>query len=107
VVDPLVFNRRNAQSVLLTAYRYRVPLIGVSPAYVRAGAVAAVHTSAAQIGQQLGETIATLANGALRALPPPQYPKYVSVTVNEQVARSLQVPIGDVRRIENQLEAAR
>ncbi len=107
VVDPLVFNRRNAQGVLLTAYRYRVPLIGASPAYVKAGAIAAVHASAAQIGQQLGETIASLANGALRTLPPPQHPKYVSVAVNEQVARSLAVPIADVRRIETQLEAAR
>lgn len=103
VVDPLVFNRTNAPRVLLTAYRHRVPLVGVSPAYVRAGAIAAVHATPAQIGQQLGDLLASFARTGSRQLPAPQYPKQLAVTVNEQVARSLELPLPDNRRLEQRL----
>jgi ABC-type uncharacterized transport system substrate-binding protein len=103
VVDPLVFNRTNAQRVLLTAYRHRVPLVGVSPAYVRAGAIAAVHATPAQIGQQLGDVLVSFARNGSRQLPAPQYPQGLAVTVNEQVARSLEVPLPDNHRLEQRL----
>ena len=103
VVDPLVFNRTNAQRVLLTAYRHRVPLVGASPAYVRAGAIAAVHATPAQIGQQLGDVLARFARNGSRQLPAPQYPKQLAVTVNEQVARSLEVPLPANHHLERRL----
>jgi ABC-type uncharacterized transport system substrate-binding protein len=103
LVDPLVFNRTNAQRVLLTAYRYRVPLVGVSPAYVRAGAIAAVHATPAQIGQQLGDVLVSFARNGSRQLPTPQYPQRLAVTVNEQVARSLEVPLPDNHSLEQRL----
>jgi hypothetical protein len=107
VIDPLVFNRTNAQSVLLTAYRHRVPLLGVSPSYVRAGAIAAVHTTPAQVGQQLGDLLVAFGRDQTQRLPAPQYPRELSVTVNEQVARSLQVPLPDPQRLEERLLATR
>ncbi len=103
VVDSLVFNRTNAQRVLLTAYRHRVPLVGMSPAYVRAGAVAAVHATPAQIGRQLGDVLASFARNGSRQLPVPQYPKQLTVTVNEQVARSLELAVPDNHRLEQRL----
>lgn len=103
VVDPLVFNRTNAQRVLLTAYRHRVPLVGMSPAYVRAGALAAVHATPAQIGQQLGDVLASFARNGSRQLPSPQYPTSLAVTVNEQVARSLELAVPDNHRLEQRL----
>jgi ABC-type uncharacterized transport system substrate-binding protein len=103
VVDPLVFHRTNAQRVLLTAYRHHVPLVGVSPAYVRAGAIAAVHATPAQIGQQLGDVLVSFARNGLHQLPAPQYPLGLAVTVNEQVARSLEVPLPDNHRLEERL----
>lgn len=87
IVDPLVFNRANAHKILLTAYRHRVPLIGASPAYVRAGALAAVYSTPEQIGRELGEIVAQWRN--VRELPPPRHPRYFSVMVNRQVAASL------------------
>lgn len=89
VPDPLVFNRDTAQSVLLTSYRAQVPMFAFSKSYVTAGALAAVYSTPAQIGQQAGEVVRHYFQTGGGALPPSQYPKYFSVSVNYQVARSL------------------
>ncbi len=91
--DPTVFNRSSLQAILLTTYRNRVPVIGFSQAYVRAGALAAVYSTASQIGTQAGEWIAELADRGQWALGEPRYPVYYSVSVNPQVAQSLALPV--------------
>lgn len=91
--DPLVFNKHTAQSLLLTSYRAQIPLIAYSKSYVSAGALAAVYSTPAQIGQQAAELLVRLAQAKTLALPPPQYPKYFSISVNYQVARSLGLSI--------------
>ncbi len=88
VPDRLVFNRHTAQNVLLAGWRRGKPVMGYSGAYVEAGALLAVFSTPAQIGRQLGETIAALA-ATPQALPAPQYPHYYSIDVNARVARSL------------------
>lgn len=87
--DPLVFTARTAPHILLAAYRYRMPVIGHTENYVRAGALLAVYSSPEQIGQQVGEIVERAAQSKTPGLPPPQYPKYFSVAINRQVARSL------------------
>jgi ABC-type uncharacterized transport system substrate-binding protein len=91
VVDPLVFNRGTAQSVLLTSYRYRVPLIGISPSYTRAGALAAVYSSPKQVAEDVGGTVLQFFGKIPGSLPPPMYPLDFSVSINKSVARSLGV----------------
>jgi ABC-type uncharacterized transport system, periplasmic component len=93
VPDPLVYNRRTIQSILLTTYRYQVPVVGFSQSYVRAGALTAVYSAPVQIGQQVAEIALALEGDKGRGLPPPQYPKYFSVAVNHQVARSMGIEI--------------
>ncbi|MEN6587225.1 MAG: ABC transporter substrate binding protein [Sulfuricella sp.] len=93
--DPLVFNRGTVQSLLLTTYRYQDPVIGFSQAYVKAGALAAVYTTPEQAGRQAGEVLLRVLAGKAWVLPPPEYPKYFSVSLNYQVARSLAINVGD------------
>lgn len=85
--DPVIFNGQTAANILMAAYRRKVPLIGFSPAYVKAGAMLALYSTPAQIGMRGGE----LLNQALSdgVLPPPQGPREFSVSVNQDVARSL------------------
>lgn len=93
VADPRVFNRSTAQSLFLTTYRYRTPVMGYSRSMTRAGALLALHASPAQIGQQAAETVvAALQGGAVR-LPVPAYPVYFSISINEKVGRSLGIPL--------------
>lgn len=92
--DTLVFNKGTVQSLLLTTYRYQNPMIGFSQAYVKAGAMAAVYSTPEQIGKQTGEIVMRALAGKVVMLPPPEHPKYFSVSVNYQVARSLGLSVG-------------
>ncbi|HEY9198746.1 MAG TPA: ABC transporter substrate binding protein [Gammaproteobacteria bacterium] len=103
--DPAVFNRNNLQAILLTTYRSGVPVVGFSQAYVRAGALAAVHSTAGQIGTQAGEWIAELANGGRWQLGTPRYPGYYSVAVNAQVAQTLGINVADEHTLLERLRA--
>lgn len=85
--DNMVFNSYTIQNVLLTSYRHRSPLIGFSPAYVRAGALLGLYSTPAQIGEQAAEAIRTALAGG--GLPPPQASRRFEVGINQNVAHSL------------------
>jgi ABC-type uncharacterized transport system substrate-binding protein len=102
--DSLVFNSRTIPTVLFASYRTRVPVIGFSPAYVRAGALVAVHSTPAQLARQVTEILQRFAAGA-QALPPPRHPEYFSVTGNYHVARSLELKLEKEQRLEALLNA--
>lgn len=89
VPDAEVFNRTTAQSVLLTSYRYHDPVIGYSRSLMRAGALVSLYSTPGQIGRQAAELIWKQFESAYSQLPSPAYPRYFSVSVNQQVARSL------------------
>jgi ABC-type uncharacterized transport system substrate-binding protein len=95
VPDPLVFNKGTVQSLLLTTYRYQDPVIGFSHAYVKAGALASVYTTPEQVGRQAGDVVLRVLGSRATWLSAPEYPKYFSVSVNYQVARSLGLSISD------------
>jgi hypothetical protein len=101
VPDSVVYNRYTIQSILLAAYRQQVPLFGFSPSYVKAGALAAVYSVPAQIGQQAAEAV--LRQATERQLPPPQPPRYFSVGINSQVAHSLGIRLEDEASLLNKL----
>jgi ABC-type uncharacterized transport system substrate-binding protein len=92
VPDPLIYSRETAQPILLTSYRHLKPIFGYSQSYVRAGALAAVYSSSKQLAKQAAE-IALKSQQTPSLLPPPQAPKYFSILVNYQVARSLNIAL--------------
>lgn len=102
IPDPVVYNRETAQAILLTSYRHQKPVFGYSRSYVRAGALASVYSSAMHLSKQAAE-IAMQTQQAPGLLPPPQVPKYFSVQVNRQVARSLNISLGSESGIYKQL----
>lgn len=85
--DPAVFNSQSAANILTAAYRRQVPLVGFSPAYVKAGALLALYSTPAQVGSRGGEALRQALSG--KPLPPPQWPREFAVAVNQDVARSL------------------
>lgn len=86
IADPLVFNSHSIQNILLTTFRMQVPVVAFSPAYVRAGALLALHATPEQVGRQA----AALVLDVLRGQPLPERPvesNDFEVSVNEHVAR--------------------
>lgn len=107
VPDPQVFNRNTAQSLFLTSYRYRVPVLGYSQSLTRAGALLSLHSSPAHIGRQAAEWINQALNAGPVRLPPPAHPAYFDVSINEQVARSLGFVLPPEAVLEQQLGGGR
>jgi hypothetical protein len=103
LADSLVFNSGTIHHLLLTSYRYRVPVVGLSRSYVEAGALLAVYSSPEQIGRQAAEIVLGL-SGAAPALPAPQYPRYFSVAINNRVASSLGLRLPDEAELERRLQ---
>ena len=101
--DPLIFNRDTAQSLFLTSYRYRDPVLGYSRSLTRAGALLSLHSSPAQIGRQAAEWIRGALQGGSARLPAPAYPSYFSVSINDQVARSLGFTLPSEAELEKRL----
>ena len=102
IPDPQIYNRETAEPILLTSYRHQKPVFGYSQSYVRAGALAAVYSSTKQLAKQAAE-IAIAAQQAPGLLPPPQAPKYFSILVNRQVARSLNIEMMDDEILYNKM----
>lgn len=87
VPDPAVFNSQTAANILAAAYRRRIPMIGFSPAYTRAGALLSLYSTPAQVGTRAGEILRQAFPA--RSLPPAQWPRDFVVGVNQDVSRSL------------------
>lgn len=85
--DPYIVNVSTAQNLLLTSFRFRVPVIGYSAAYVRAGALAAVYSTPRQMGGEAAQIARQVWRGT--ALPAARYPRQFSVVINRQLAESL------------------
>ena len=104
VPDATLFNNRTISNILLTAYHHRSPVIGFSPAYVKAGALLALYSTPAQIGQQAGEVARQgLASGSLQ---PPAAPRHFRIGTNPYVARSLGISLEDASVLQERLERA-
>lgn len=104
--DPVVYNRDTVKSILLTSFRYRVPVVGFSRSYVRAGAVAAVYSTPEQIGEQLGQLLADALRGPSWPLEDLARPALWSLALNRRVARSLGLDLPREEALEAALRAA-
>lgn len=91
--DSAIYRADTIRNILLDTYRARVPLIGLSAAYVRAGALAAVYATPQQMARQAARMVESYA--ASGKLPPPQFAREFEIAVNGQVARSLGIPLKD------------
>lgn len=100
--DTNIHNKSTVSNILLSTYRKRVPLIGFSSAYVKAGALAAVYSSPEDIAYQVRDNI--IAHFSSEQIPlEQQMGKYFSVLFNTDVARSLGFPIKSESKLKSRM----
>ena len=102
VPDNTIYNGSNIRDIILSSYRHGIPLVGLSQAYVNAGALCAVFSTLEQLAVQT--RAAVIAYARSRQLPGPQYPDAYSIAVNRQVARSLEIELPSLEAIRNQID---
>lgn len=97
IPDRSRFNSKVAKWILFLSYRHRVPVIGYSQKYTDAGALMSLYTSPFQIGLDTGEQLVEmfLAGKADSRAETIQYPRYFNLAVNDTVADSLGIKVGD------------
>lgn len=91
IPDSTIYRRNNIKAILITAFRYQRPVIGYSPSFVNAGALAALHTTPAQIARQAADMI--ISHGT--SLPAPTGPNQFAIAINNNVAESLNLNVPD------------
>ncbi len=94
IPDATIFSRQTAKAVLLAAFRKRIPLVGMSSSWVKAGALYSLDWDASDIGAQSGQLAEQLLRGKKAEQLPPQSPRQVRYTLNLKTARhcKLEVP---------------
>jgi ABC-type uncharacterized transport system substrate-binding protein len=90
VPDPQVFNASSIQGILLETYRAGIPVVGISPAYTRAGAIYSLSVSPIQLGAEAARMARQAIDGPW---PESRYAEDFEVHVNRQVARSLGIEL--------------
>ena len=104
IPDSQIYNSSNIRNILLTSYRHGVPLIGLSQAYVNAGALCAIFSTPEQLAIQASKMVITFARN--KELPEAQYPEDYTIAVNQQVARSLGIEMRSAEAIHSQMDKA-
>lgn len=97
--DSTLYRRNNIKAILITAFRQQRPIVGYSPAFVTAGALAALHTTPHQAARQTADLI--IANGT--NLPPPSGPTQFAIAINPNVAQALGIKVPDEAAIRRAL----
>jgi putative ABC transport system substrate-binding protein len=93
--DASVFSPDNFRDILESTYRRGQPIVCFSQGMVAAGCLAAAYAAVEDIAAQAAEVVAQLEAGRV---PPPHYPAYWRVAINDSVARSLNIVIPDDAR---------
>ena len=105
IPDSQIYNSSNIRNILLTSYRHGVPLIGLSQAYVNAGALCAIFSAPEQLAIQATRIVISFAQN--KELPEAQYPEDYTIAVNQQVARSLGIEMRSPEAIHSQMDKAK
>lgn len=90
--DPGIYAARNAAQLIRFSYQHRIPFIGTSDAWARAGALAGFDWDYKDLAAQCASKAMRLAAG--EALDPePQRPRRMPYSLNAATARQLNVPL--------------
>ncbi|WP_162567508.1 hypothetical protein [Variovorax sp. SRS16] len=92
IPDPAIFSSDNLRGILESTYRRGQAVIGFTPALVNAGILATAYATVEDVLDQLPQILSEFEQGRI---PEPRYPSYWRVSINESVARSLNLVLSD------------
>lgn len=93
VADSTVFSPQSAKFILLHTLRTRIPFMGFSRAFVKAGALLALSCNHEDIGRQSGELAIRILTGKEPSAIPITVPEEVFLSLNLKVAKQLGIKI--------------
>lgn len=93
LTDPVVISPQTAQPILLFCFRNKIPLVGLSSTWVKAGALYSLDWDYGDIGHQAGELVQRILHGAKPAELPAVTPRKLTYAINMKSAGQLGVDV--------------
>jgi putative ABC transport system substrate-binding protein len=93
IPDEVVLNPQTAKQLLLFCYRNKIPFVGPSQAWAKAGALYALDRDYTDIGAQCGKMASSILAGTRAGAIEPQMPRKTTYYVNMKTARHMKVAI--------------
>ena len=93
VSDNIVFTPQSIQYILLATLRNQMPFMGISPSYVKAGALMALSSDYKDVGRQAGEVASRVIAGEQPSNIPVTAPRRVYLSLNSIVAEQIGIKI--------------
>jgi putative ABC transport system substrate-binding protein len=91
VSDRTVMSPQTAKALLLFSFRNRIPFIGLSAAWVKAGALYSIDRDYTDLGQQCGALAWQVLQGTPISKLPPQTPRKATYTINLKTANHMKL----------------
>lgn len=91
IQNPTIYSPQTAKSILLFSFRNRIPLVGLSAAWVKAGALYALTWDYRDLGTQLGELGLKALRGERMDKLPLQRPRSSRIVLNLKTAEHMHV----------------
>ena len=107
VADSTVFTPRSVDTILLLTLRDGIPFVGLSPSFVKAGALLSFACDYEDVGSQSGEIAVEILKGKAPTDIPIVYPRHVSLFLNLNTARAIHLEISREIQAEAQVEFRR
>jgi putative ABC transport system substrate-binding protein len=85
--DPDLYNAVTIKPLVMAALESRLPIVGFSPAFVRAGAAAGIYPDYRETGRQTAEMALRMLRGEDRGGD--EGPRRIQVAVNQRITRLL------------------
>ncbi len=93
VADGIVFTNLTIKEILLFSLRKKLPFVGLSPAFVQAGALAAFELDHMDIGSQAGELAIEVLAGKKPSDLPITVPRKIRLFMNSNTIKLLKIKI--------------
>ncbi len=103
IYDNDLYSPESIKTILISAYRQNVPLIGPSAAYLKAGALASTYSNLDDTALRLSEVLKQ--GFTTNKWPAADYNPYFHVGFNEQVGRSLNILLPNAETLANKIRA--
>ena len=89
VADSTVFTRETVRELLLITLREKIPFVGLSSSFVKAGALAAFQMDAGDIGSQAASIAGNLLRGVDPSVLPVTEPRRIRIVLNDNTIKLL------------------
>ena len=93
IADKTIYSSKTAKAVLLYSFRNRIPFVGLSKAWVKAGALYALDWDYSDLGRQCAVVAMRILDGEKAEMIPPQLPDKQIYLLNLKTAKHMKLDI--------------